>query len=62
MLTLGVFVNNFPAAVDCQGSVTVWGITVSNHDVVLSGSINGTVDFGTGKISDANGYLLQLSQ
>jgi hypothetical protein len=50
------------APVDCQRSVTIRGIAVSNHDVVLSGLMNGTVDFGTGKISDANGYLLQLSE
>jgi hypothetical protein len=50
------------APVDCQGSVQSFGISISNGDVVLSGAVRGTVDFGTGEISGANGFLLELSQ
>jgi hypothetical protein len=48
--------------VNCQGSVQIYGISISTGDVVLSGAVRGTVDFGTGEISGANGFLLELSQ
>jgi hypothetical protein len=50
------------APVDCQGSVQFYGVSISNGDVVLSGAMRGTVDFGTGEISGPKGVLLELSQ
>jgi hypothetical protein len=50
------------APVDCQGWVRYSGISISNGDVVWSGAIRGTVDFGTGEISGPKGVLLELSQ
>jgi hypothetical protein len=50
------------APVDCQGSVSLFGVSISNGDVVLSGAMRGTVDFGTGEISGPKGVLLELSQ
>ena len=48
------------APVDCQGSVVTYGLTVSNHNVVISGGMSGSVDFGPGPVS-ASGFLVELA-
>jgi hypothetical protein len=46
---------------DCNGKVDPAGIALSKHNVVLSGAMAGTVDFGRGEVPEAAGFLLELA-